>query len=233
MTPSLNTPRQGQSQTRSQSISSSSSTDKTAPVPSSSSSISRLNSIVHHISPKMVSTTNFPAEIVPQAPEDPLFGLAREYKADDSPNKIDLVSSTLHTQSFNCAFVMIVVADFDSHRVSAHTEMRTQSPGCCQSSRRYETCASPSYTLLLHDIVLSQQTHSYVAYTNIALPDPAMSPMWIRLTSGPSIIATFPSWDRLFVMRHLDPSHANMRHNLPQLPRRHDSSQTFTSWSSS
>jgi aspartate aminotransferase len=38
----------------------------------------------------MVSTTNFPAEIVPQAPEDPLFGLAREYKADDSPNKIDL-----------------------------------------------------------------------------------------------------------------------------------------------
>jgi aspartate aminotransferase len=38
----------------------------------------------------MVSTTNFPAEVVPQAPEDPLFGLAREYKADDSPNKIDL-----------------------------------------------------------------------------------------------------------------------------------------------
>jgi aspartate aminotransferase, cytoplasmic len=40
----------------------------------------------------MVSTTNFPAEVVPQAPEDPLFGLARAYKADDSPNKIDLVS---------------------------------------------------------------------------------------------------------------------------------------------
>jgi aspartate aminotransferase len=38
----------------------------------------------------MVSATNFPAEVVPQAPEDPLFGLAREYKADDSPNKIDL-----------------------------------------------------------------------------------------------------------------------------------------------
>jgi aspartate aminotransferase len=38
----------------------------------------------------MVSTTNFPAEVVPQAPEDPLFGLAREYKADDSPNKVDL-----------------------------------------------------------------------------------------------------------------------------------------------
>ena len=59
----------------------------------------------------MVSTTNFPAEVVPQAPEDPLFGLAREYKADDSPNKIDLVSSTLHAQTFKCAFVMVVVAN--------------------------------------------------------------------------------------------------------------------------
>ncbi|KAF5694617.1 aspartate aminotransferase [Fusarium denticulatum] len=38
----------------------------------------------------MASTTNFPAEVVPQAPEDPLFGLARAYKADNSPNKIDL-----------------------------------------------------------------------------------------------------------------------------------------------
>jgi aspartate aminotransferase len=38
----------------------------------------------------MVSTTNFPAEVVPQAPEDPLFGLARAYKADESPNKVDL-----------------------------------------------------------------------------------------------------------------------------------------------
>lgn len=35
--------------------------------------------------------TNFPAEIVPQAPEDALFGLMRAYKADDSPNKVDLV----------------------------------------------------------------------------------------------------------------------------------------------
>ena len=61
----------------------------------------------------MVSTTNFPAEVVPQAPEDPLFGLAREYKADDSPNKIDLVSSTLPAQIFNCAFVMIVFTNLD------------------------------------------------------------------------------------------------------------------------
>jgi hypothetical protein len=92
MTPSLSTPRQSQSQSG---ISSSTSTDKTAPTSSSSSSISRLNSIARHISPKMVSTTNFPAEVVPQAPEDPLFGLARAYKADESPNKVDLVSLSL------------------------------------------------------------------------------------------------------------------------------------------
>ena len=38
-----------------------------------------------------LSTTSFPAEAVPQAPEDPLFGLMRAFKADESPNKVDLV----------------------------------------------------------------------------------------------------------------------------------------------
>ncbi|KAL2189314.1 PLP-dependent transferase [Thermothelomyces heterothallicus CBS 203.75] len=37
-----------------------------------------------------MSTTSFPAEVVPQAPEDPLFGLMRAYRADSSPNKVDL-----------------------------------------------------------------------------------------------------------------------------------------------
>ncbi|EAQ88422.1 aspartate aminotransferase, cytoplasmic [Chaetomium globosum CBS 148.51] len=36
------------------------------------------------------SITSFPAEAVPQAPEDPLFGLMRAYKADTSPDKVDL-----------------------------------------------------------------------------------------------------------------------------------------------
>jgi aspartate aminotransferase len=36
------------------------------------------------------SITSFPAEVVPQAPEDPLFGLMRAYKADSSPDKVDL-----------------------------------------------------------------------------------------------------------------------------------------------
>ncbi len=37
------------------------------------------------------SITSFPAEVVPQAPEDALFGLMRAYKADSSPDKVDLV----------------------------------------------------------------------------------------------------------------------------------------------
>ncbi|CAK7266232.1 Aspartate aminotransferase, cytoplasmic [Sporothrix epigloea] len=36
------------------------------------------------------SFTYFPADVVPQAPEDPLFGLMAAYRADDSPDKVDL-----------------------------------------------------------------------------------------------------------------------------------------------
>ncbi|KXX82023.1 Aspartate aminotransferase, cytoplasmic [Madurella mycetomatis] len=63
---------------------------RTAPSssPSSSSPISRLQSIANHMTSP--SITSFPAEAVPQAPEDPLFGLMRAYKADPSPNKVDL-----------------------------------------------------------------------------------------------------------------------------------------------
>lgn len=67
-------------------------TDKMAPTSSSSSPVSRLNHIVRHFSPIMTSTSNFPADTVSQAPEDPLFGLARAYRGDDSPDKVDLVS---------------------------------------------------------------------------------------------------------------------------------------------
>jgi len=56
---------------------------------SSSSSFSRLQKIAKQMAP--LSTTSFPAEAVPQAPEDPLFGLMRAFKADESPNKVDLV----------------------------------------------------------------------------------------------------------------------------------------------
>jgi aspartate aminotransferase len=38
----------------------------------------------------MASTTNFPADVVPQAPEDALFGLMRAFRADESPDKVDL-----------------------------------------------------------------------------------------------------------------------------------------------
>lgn len=58
---------------------------------SASSSLNRINNIANHISPPMASVSSFPADTVPQAPEDALFGLARAYKADESPLKVDLV----------------------------------------------------------------------------------------------------------------------------------------------
>ncbi|KAF2395786.1 putative aspartate protein [Trichodelitschia bisporula] len=54
----------------------------------------RLAQIQQHISPSTSGTatmaTPFVASIVPQAPEDPLFGLMAAYKADTSPQKVDL-----------------------------------------------------------------------------------------------------------------------------------------------
>ena len=37
-----------------------------------------------------LKATSFPAETVPQAPEDPLFGLMAAYRADKSESKVDL-----------------------------------------------------------------------------------------------------------------------------------------------
>lgn len=81
------------------SSSSSSSFSLSASSPSSSSSspqanstLSRIRNIASHIMAP-VSTTNFPADTVPQAPEDPLFGLMAAYRADQSPDKVDLVSN--------------------------------------------------------------------------------------------------------------------------------------------
>ena len=54
-----------------------------------SNAVSRLRNIADHMAPPAV--TSFPAEAVPQAPEDPLFGLMRAYRADESKDKVDLV----------------------------------------------------------------------------------------------------------------------------------------------
>lgn len=57
---------------------------------SASTPISRIRNIASHMATP-VAATNFPAEAVPQAPEDALFGLMRAYRADDSKDKVDLV----------------------------------------------------------------------------------------------------------------------------------------------
>jgi aspartate aminotransferase len=38
----------------------------------------------------MATSTSFSADVVPQAPEDALFGLMAAYKRDTDPNKVDL-----------------------------------------------------------------------------------------------------------------------------------------------
>ncbi|PFH58396.1 hypothetical protein XA68_13737 [Ophiocordyceps unilateralis] len=58
--------------------------------PPPSPSLERLSSIASHVSPAMASSTSFPSDAVPQAPEDPLFGLIRAYKADTHDSKVDL-----------------------------------------------------------------------------------------------------------------------------------------------
>ncbi|KUI68644.1 Aspartate aminotransferase, cytoplasmic [Cytospora mali] len=49
----------------------------------------RIRSIANQMASSII-TTSFPAEAVPQAPEDPLFGLMAAYRADTSPDKVDL-----------------------------------------------------------------------------------------------------------------------------------------------
>lgn len=50
----------------------------------------RIRSIANQMSSPALATS-FPADAVPQAPEDPLFGLMAAYRADTSPDKVDLV----------------------------------------------------------------------------------------------------------------------------------------------
>lgn len=49
---------------------------------------SRLSSVANQLAPAMA--TNFPADTVPQAAEDPLFGLMAAYRQDSFDKKVDL-----------------------------------------------------------------------------------------------------------------------------------------------
>ena len=62
-----------------------------APHPSSPSQPqTRLKNILDHVMGSSSSPTNFGANVVPQAPEDPLFGLMAAYRRDTSDRKVDL-----------------------------------------------------------------------------------------------------------------------------------------------
>lgn len=58
--------------------------------PSPTNPTDRIRSIANQMATPVLATS-FPAEAVPQAPEDPLFGLMAAYRADTSPDKVDLV----------------------------------------------------------------------------------------------------------------------------------------------
>ncbi|EMD64631.1 hypothetical protein GGP41_003093 [Bipolaris sorokiniana] len=70
----------------------SSTSSPSCPSPSSSNTITtpqtRLSQISSHIDP--MAATAFDANVVPQAPEDPLFGLMAAFRRDEHPNKVDL-----------------------------------------------------------------------------------------------------------------------------------------------
>jgi aspartate aminotransferase len=50
----------------------------------------RLEKISAQLNPSAAMASPFAADVVPQAPEDPLFGLMAAYRADTSPKKVDL-----------------------------------------------------------------------------------------------------------------------------------------------
>lgn len=50
--------------------------------------LTRLAALTAHMAPQ--HSTRFPEHVVPQAPEDPLFGLMAAYRQDTSDVKVDL-----------------------------------------------------------------------------------------------------------------------------------------------
>ena len=82
-------------------------------------------------------TTRFPADVVPQAPEDPLFGLTRAFKADTFDEKVDLGVGAYRDNNAKPYILPVVkkvtklfllhlnstVADNSSHRQTKSYEM--------------------------------------------------------------------------------------------------------------
>ena len=65
---------------------------------STSTPSSRLHQVSQQLSPNMA--TAFDASVVPQAPEDPLFGLMAAYRKDADANKVRVTF-----QGFSCSVV--------------------------------------------------------------------------------------------------------------------------------
>lgn len=84
-----------------------------APVPNNvSSPLQRLSNIKGHMEGS--NPTVFDQGIVPQAPEDPLFGLMAAYRRDDSPKKVDLGIGAYRDNNAK-PWVLPVVKKVDTH----------------------------------------------------------------------------------------------------------------------
>ena len=103
---------------------------------SSSSSLSRLQGIAKQMA-SSISVTSFPAEAVPQAPEDPLFGLMRAYKADESPNKVDLVSQSNQSACTNSRGTEQNLLTLYLERELERIETTMPNHGCSQLLKRF------------------------------------------------------------------------------------------------
>lgn len=84
----------------------------------------------------MASVTSFPADAVPQAPEDSLFGLARAFKADSSSDKVDLVGWLQTLLAFEGEPTH---THTHTHRVSEPIAATMRSLGSFPLSKRYAT----------------------------------------------------------------------------------------------
>ncbi len=88
----------------------------------------------------------FSADVVPQAPTDPLFGLMAAYKADTSPNKVDLGIGAYRDNSGKPWILPVVKQVRPAGKTAQNTQQLTPARPTTRSARipTQTTNTSPS-----------------------------------------------------------------------------------------
>lgn len=166
-------------------------TVSSSPSTSTSTSLSRLQTIANHMSP--ASITNFPAEAVPQAPEDPLFGLMRAYKADQSPDKVDLVRQSCVTPLHVFAARKLTTRPTLGNRCVPRRQCKAVgSPGCQEGVLLF---------LILLPVVLCCSTVAAFTFSRgdggrLFPTGRALLPASRVLRAGPPVLALLPRYSQ-------------------------------------